>query len=798
MTDNPFTAGEPDNSPGTPPKPSADGYGHQPEPAQEDPSSTATPRWRWADRLNLTSRSGNASPPEEESEATSVPYPGKPAPTPAGGSGEWSVPHARPESQLMPGQGGMLSTDRGTLSPPAAHGAPVPAPTRVSEDSGRIDELPVPAAPAEEPGIEGGTPGPATPPQVTPAMGSHVQNVAPYATAFQAESQHFYGGDFVRQQPVHQVDLAACTNDRFIPPRDADCWEQAQFLIKEHGVVILCAPPGTGRRSTALRLLTTVGSLPLTLVDLEPEWSKPDATKLPAATGHGYVLDLSGMPQQPGPRFGQGLINYGIDGVKKSCYLVVLTTPDEWTNEWSEETRHITVKHSSPNAKPLVRQELRQMGAEDRVSWLDQDAYNDIWRSNPPAQEARRLARIVYEAKENDNTVVEEFQGWNTHINKLLTPTRQGPGEPELVSTRATVWAGALINGGRKRSVLHAADALLEKLEFGRKPLDILADATSSHRLKAAALRPHGDRAFHELDKHDLAPAILRHLWDEFPTQRDLLRSWAVSVVAQQAVPEDDARIALSALLELSKEVHDTSIIDSVAKEVTGRRLPLAVEALTSAALDPTLGKYVRGRLYRWMLGKPSPAMVDLVTQICGGELAVRQPSIAMTRLARAAVHAPFPSSAMVDAFRRLIQINAAEVAKALETWLTEEPAKRHALVAFLSLAATDEGTRLLLSMTDDAAGRQRFVRAWQQLLQDDESQSAADEQLGRWGVAAESGLLPSALLVDLMADVYEPKIYRSGLQRFFAQDRDFQDSFWGEVLERVIIRTHEREKASS
>ena len=541
----------------------------------------------------------------------------------------------------------------------------------------------------------------------------------------------------------------------------------------------------------------TVASVPLTIMDLEPEWSQPDAKKLPAAAGHGYLLDLSDM-QEPGPRFGQGLLNHGSDGAKNASYLVVITTPDTWHGVWAEEARHVTVKHSSPHAKSLACQELRQLGAEHRVAWLNQDMYNDIWLSNPPAQEARRLARIVYEAKENDSSIIDEFRGWNTHINTLLTPAKlEHPGEPKLVSTRATVWAGALLHGGRKQSVLHAADLLLAELKFTRDPVNVLADATSSHRLKAATLTPSGDRAFHAQDKHDLAPAILRHLWEEFPTQRDLLRSWAVSVVADQAIPDDDARIAIAALLELARQLHDNSIIDGIAKKVSEGRMPLTVEALTTAALDPVLGKYVRARLYRWMLNKPSSTMVDLVTQICGGELAVRQPSIAMTRLARAAVHAEYPSRPMMDTFRRLAQINPTEVTKALDTWLTKEPAEKHGLVAFLSLAASGEGTRLLLDTTKSPEGRKRFVRAWQQLLQDEKSQSAADGQLDAWGAEVENGGLPSELLVDLMSEVYEPRIHRSGLQRFFARDSDFQDSFWGEVYRRVIIRTHEREKAS-
>ncbi|CAM5231167.1 hypothetical protein SGLAM104S_00466 [Streptomyces glaucescens] len=791
MTNSPFPPDEPDTNSELHPPTHGTGESRHAQ-AQAEHSSTATPRWRWTDRVSPTNRSGSTPPGERQGETSGSQLPADQASaTPVQGVEERTVRSA-----------GLPTSEQGRM-PYIGQGSPgvsSSVPSRSNSLGSGTDESTVPHFDSAS---ETGDKRTYSPTVASAALrglaGTRVQNVGPNAIGFQAEKQYFYGGEFVRQQLVQPAELAACTDGRFIEPRDTDNWKNAQRLIKNLGIVILCAEPGTGRRTAALRLLTTAepSSSPLTIVDLEPEWSKPDAAKLPAVAGHGYLLDLSDIPQQPGPRFGHSLLNYGALGVKESRYLVVLTTPDEWRDAWSEETRHVTVKHSSPDAKSLVEQELRLLGASDRILWLSQDAYADIWQTNPPAQEARRLARIIREAEDSDGRIIEEFRGWSTHINTLLTPSKQGPGEPELVSTRATVWAGALLHGGRKRSVLQAADALLEDLEFSRKPLDVLADATSSNRLKAAALTSQGDRAFHAPDKHDLAPAILKHLWEEFPTQRQLLRNWAVSIVANQAVPDDDARIALSALLRLSKELHDNQIIDTIAREVTSRRLPLAVEALTSAALDPSLGKYVRGRLYRWMVGKPTQAMVELVTQVCGGELAVRQPSIAMTRLARAAVHATFPSESMADAFRRLVEINAAEVTKALEAWLAEDPIKRHALVAFLSLAATDEGTQLLLSVTANPVGRQRFVRAWQQLLQDDESRSATNEHLERWSAAAESGRLPFDLLVDLMADVFEPKIYRSGLQRFFAQDRDFQESFWGKVLQRVIIRAHERERVS-
>ncbi|MFI2073641.1 hypothetical protein [Streptomyces triculaminicus] len=673
---------------------------------------------------------------------------------------------------------------------PSAHG-PV-------EEEAYEEAEPVPAA--ESPETTPADPDPGPPAAHTTKQ--FTQEVPPGGLAFQAETQNFYGSDFVTPQPVPLTDLYACADDRFVAPRDSRRWTQAQELLAQGGVVVLCAPPGNGRRTAALRLLGTVASLsagPL-FTDLEPEWSKPDVAKLPAAPGGRYLLDLSEMPEPPGPRFGEMLRGYGETGKGADRYLVVLATPQSWQGQWTEATRPFTVMLPSPDAKPLVVQELRRRGAVHKIGWLEGAAYGDIWESNPPAQDARRLARIIQEATEHDDSaILDEFRGWHHHIGNLLSPSKQGPGEPTLVATRAMVWAGALVNGGTKRSVIQAADTLLTSLNLSRAPVDVLSDATSSRRLEAAHLKPHGDRVFHDRNKHDLAPAVLRHLWEEFPTQRDLLRTWAVAVAADQSLPEDDARLVMGSLLNLATEVHDNAIIDRVGRDLAGRRRSLAVEVLTHAALDPEIGRYVRNRLYQWMTAaKPPAELIALVTEICGGELAVHQPAIAMTRLARAAAHSAYPSQPMAEAFRKLSEVNPAEVARALKSWLGEEQPKGHALVAFLALASSDVGARLLLDTASEREGRARFVRAWQQLLGDDDARDAAETELTRWGVAAEQGDLPAGVLTDLLADVYEPEVHRSSLKRFFARDEAFQQTFWGRILEQAIIRNHERRKAAT
>ncbi|WKU47027.1 hypothetical protein Q3V23_24840 [Streptomyces sp. VNUA116] len=626
-------------------------------------------------------------------------------------------------------------------------------------------------------------------------MGQH-HGTGPVNQAVNQNNYNYWKGDFVRTIPVPHADLAACSDQRFVAPRKAGQLTDAADRLVTHGVIVLNALPGNGRRTAALRLLRTMTSVrePLALFDLEPEWSKPNVEWLPRAGGQGYVLDLSEFPEvEPDERFGRDLANYGADGRQKGWFLVVLASPQHWKGVWTESTSDFTVSLSSPDAKPLVDRELRARSLFDRVEWLGRSAFDQIWQSNPPAQEARRLARIITDADHQDpQKIVDEFKGWHDHIENLLNKEPKGQGHPSLLSTRATVWAGALLHGGQFRSVLKASDALLEMLEISRKPAEVLADATSSRRLDAATLTPRGEQAFHQEDKHDLAHAILQNLWEEFPTQRGLLRSWAVSVAADLTIPDEDAALITRMLLRLSIARRDGDILDSIGTGLVGRRRPLAVEVLTDAALDPQIGAYVRNRLY-WWARKGREETLKLVAEVCGGRLGEKQPDIALTRLRWVAGHSPLGSRSVTDAFSRLAATRPDDVRKATAAWFDDDKLKPQAMVVFLALASSDPGIEFLLQGVKDVDGRRRFVQGWQRLLTQDEGREPVAIQLTKWGERAEQGRLPRELLIDLLADVYEPEIYRSGLNRFFSDDPGFFKSFWGQVLDEAIFRNRQR-----
>ncbi|MBZ2409735.1 hypothetical protein HX747_22670 [Streptomyces sp. L06] len=66
-----------------------------------------------------------------------------------------------------------------------------------------------------------------------------------------------WNGEYVRELTVPDEDFAACTDARYVPPRDIGRLTEAERRLARYGVVVLTAPPGSGRRTTALRLLAT-------------------------------------------------------------------------------------------------------------------------------------------------------------------------------------------------------------------------------------------------------------------------------------------------------------------------------------------------------------------------------------------------------------------------------------------------------------------------------------------------------------------------------------------------------------
>lgn len=439
---------------------------------------------------------------------------------------------------------------------------------------------------------------------------------------------------------------------------------------------------------------------------------------------------------------------------------------------------------------------------------VGREEFADIWKANPSARAAWRLADRLIQTSgaEQIQEIVDEFGDWHTEVENLLSKDRARGNDSQLLSTRVTVWAGALLDGGQRSSVIRAADDLLTRLGLERKPANVLTDATTSSRLDAAEIACNGDRAFHDTTKEGLPAAILRHLWDEFPTQHELLRRWAIGIAADRTVPEEDARLVTTALLKLAVHRHDRAILDGLASDLKGPRRILAVETLTEAAGDAEFGRYVRDRLRQWMDAKtPSDNKVELVIEICGGTWGIHQPALALTRLGKAAGHKEFGSATVIHAFRQLTLRRPEAVRKAVDQWLSDaenrhddETLRRQTLGAFLALVSSDEGTDLILDDTHDPEARLRIIHAWQKLLSTDDAVEAVVTQLSRWHERFQEDPDRREAVVDALADIFTPPSLRSSLDRLMVTEQSAIHPFWREVLVQAANRYQASKEASA
>ena len=323
----------------------------------------------------------------------------------------------------------------------------------------------------------------------------HVQD---NAVAYVAQTQVFnYGDDFVEVSLISDADMEACAEERFVPPRGQ--WQEAAGKLGTFGALIVTGERGSGRRTAALRLLNGV-SVDGPIYELAPTWKRPGINVLPAPSSSRCLLDLSEPALEPAPPdFGRKLLDWAKD---KRIRLVVITADETGASRWVGSAGNAVVRLRSPDARKLAAGELRALGAgELRTVFLESPAFESIWQSAPKAEDARRLARLIFEGSDRDpEEIADEYQGWRDWIDKTIPEKKLG--------TRTLMWAAAFCDGGQRRSVLQMSEDLRRRLHEDRGPAAILSDTPSSKRLTEAEIERNGDMVWLSPARHGLAEAL--------------------------------------------------------------------------------------------------------------------------------------------------------------------------------------------------------------------------------------------------------------------------------------------------
>lgn len=614
--------------------------------------------------------------------------------------------------------------------------------------------------------------------------------------ASKMDIRNIYGGDHVVVSQVSSAELRMGDNDHFVEPQEEHRknWAAAQQALRIHGVVVLVGLRGTGRHTAAVRLLRTVvaGDLADKVYDLEAEWDTPRIDCLKDAPVPRGILDMSEPTSESAePSFGQKLAELGQNAVHEGRYLVVLSTPEVWQGNWTRGSEPFTFPYFSPDAKELVRRELASRGLGSRLGILDDKRFDEVWTSNPKAEDAVRLAELIARSPEGEyDDVLDEYSEWRDYIRGLLRADTSGTAA--TLAKRATLWAAALLDGGSTRSVIAASDALLDKVGMSRRPSEVLGGPLVSERLRDVEVLLENDRVRLGSSRHGLRQAVLNRMWDEFSTQHAVLSSWAVSVAADPRVSDVEARFVVDVITEASIRRRDGHILTLLREELLEKRRTLVAEALTSAALDETFGVHVRKTLYQWAK-TPSSGVADLVAEVCGGEFGRRMPEMALVRLGHVAKQGWFESQAIVRAFETLASHAPANVLTALDKWWSDEGWHVAGKVALLALASTPVGRALLVGEDGgqllDPEHRRWVVGMWQVVVMDGAAGPHVERCLRDWGEAVGG----NRDLEDLFTEVFTPPEHRAVATSLVDFTPEIENTFWGRVFLRSVAASRMR-----
>ena len=388
--------------------------------------------------------------------------------------------------------------------------------------------------------------------------------------------------------------------------------------------------------------------------------------------------------QPPENAFGKNLLEWA---AQQSVYLVVITTGSVWSGEWASGARRACVTVGSPEARELVRSELLSMNARYSDASLDATGFASIWKSQPSAADACRLAQIIADSPDRDaEDIAREYGNWRTWIDDQLH---------EDLGVRALMWSAAFCDGGKRKTILRMAEAFRSSVGRGRSSEEILADRPSLKRLADAHIEIAGDAVQLSKAKHGLAQAICRHLWEEYEDQRDVLLKWLRKEVIKY--PRDDTRRIIAAVLDLGIYSRDDTLLAVMRVPLSDdERRAIVIEALSRAVLNPRMGAYVRDRLYAWLRSSPDPKVIDAITEICGGQFGIQEPDLALTRLRLAAQKTQADSRVLADAIGNLALRHPQKVLPAIARWFSDPASSRAGINAFLALSSTIEGAKLL------------------------------------------------------------------------------------------------------
>ncbi|MEU1907694.1 hypothetical protein [Streptomyces hygroscopicus] len=430
--------------------------------------------------------------------------------------------------------------------------------------------------------------------------------------------------------------------DRFVPPLGYRV--AADRLEKPGSVVLLEAPPGSGRRAAAIMLLHRLGEdggADEAGVRFE-ELPTTDKDEPPLAPGEGdrFLLDLSGIADEEAYAKAQRRLAVRRSQVQEAGAHMVVVLPSGMEHAHAPDLEPHTVTLGRPRGIAVVTRYLRM----DRMAFRPADLGSPGLQrlcDRSPMRELARLAGLVRAARDSGRFGTD-FAGWLDQAMHAVTDRAGEVGQQvaavRTAPERALLLATAVFEEARADTVYEAWHGLMKTVRHQEEATSELARTDFGERLAALGIERDPDERL-RFGRLAYADAVRTYFWANFPGMRDDLRDWIDDAAGLRGLTTDDrvnvvVRFGERALA-VGRPDHLFDLVVRWADSATGASCdPRAVAALELGLSHERFGGWFRRRMYECVRsGLLSDGLVRVLTAACLQSLGATHPDQAMVRL---------------------------------------------------------------------------------------------------------------------------------------------------------------------
>lgn len=323
----------------------------------------------------------------------------------------------------------------------------------------------------------------------------------------------------------------------------------ADRLEKPGSVVLLDAPPGSGRRAAAIMLLHRLNEergvdeegVRFEELPASDKHERTDDSPLAPGEGDRFLLDLSGIVDEEAYAKAQGRLAVYRSQVQEAGahMVVVLASGMEHVHAPDLEPHMVTL--GRPRGIAVVTGHLRM----DRMAFRPADLENaDLQRlcDRSPMWELARLAGLVRAARDSGR-FGGDFAGWLDQAMHAVTD-RAGEVGRQMATVRtaperALLLATAVFEEARADAVYEAWHGLMRTVRHKEEATTELAQTDFGERLTALGVERNLDGRL-RFGRLAYADAVRTYFWANFPGVRDDLKGWIGHAAGLRALTIDD------------------------------------------------------------------------------------------------------------------------------------------------------------------------------------------------------------------------------------------------------------------